>query len=107
MERQRDGNKDTKVDEIAQFQKLAEMQESMTNLGKSGGVYIPPFNLARMMNEVQDSMEYQKMTWVALRKSINGGRGLFCRSCMKSQMASPGFKGRLCSAGCSCKHQIP
>ncbi|XP_024991904.1 pre-mRNA-splicing factor CWC22 homolog [Cynara cardunculus var. scolymus] len=115
--RRRDRNKDAKVDEGPRFQKLAEMQESMTNLGKSGGVYIPPFKLARMMNEVQDksSMEYQRMTWDALRKSINGlvnkvnatnikniipelfaenlirGRGLFCRSCMKSQMASPGF----------------
>ncbi|PWA86725.1 Armadillo-type fold [Artemisia annua] len=105
------------VDEGPRFQKLAEMQEGMTNLGKSGGVYIPPFKLARMMSEVQDksSMEYQRMTWDALKKSINGlvnkvnatnikniipelfaenlirGRGLFCRSCMKSQMASPGF----------------
>ena len=87
------------------------------NLGKSGGVYIPPFKLARMMKEVEDksSLEYQRLTWDALRKSINGlvnkvnaanikniipelfsenlirGRGLFCRSCMKSQMASPGF----------------
>ncbi|XP_042513259.1 pre-mRNA-splicing factor CWC22 homolog [Macadamia integrifolia] len=87
------------------------------NLGRSGGVYIPPFKLARMMKEVEDksSHEYQRMTWDALRKSINGlvnkvnvtnikniipelfaenlirGRGLFCRSCMKSQMASPGF----------------
>ncbi|GFP80022.1 pre-mRNA-splicing factor cwc22 [Phtheirospermum japonicum] len=85
--------------------------------GRSGGVYIPPFKLARMMQEVEDktSVEYQRMTWDALRKSINGlvnkvnatnikniipelftenlirGRGLFCRSCMKSQMASPGF----------------
>ncbi|KAI9128599.1 hypothetical protein K1719_000082 [Acacia pycnantha] len=83
----------------------------------SGGVYIPPFKLARMMKEIQDtsSVEYQRLTWDALRKSINGlvnkvnaanikniipelfsenlirGRGLFCRSCMKSQMASPGF----------------
>ncbi|KAE8037106.1 hypothetical protein FH972_009729 [Carpinus fangiana] len=87
------------------------------NLGKSGGVYIPPFKLARMMKEVEDksSIEYQRLTWDALRKSINGlvnkvnaanikniipelfsenlirGRGLFCRSCMKSQMSSPGF----------------
>eukprot|EP00262_Sarcandra_glabra_P013311 TRINITY_DN3655_c0_g1_i5.p1 TRINITY_DN3655_c0_g1~~TRINITY_DN3655_c0_g1_i5.p1 ORF type:complete len:967 (-),score=214.30 TRINITY_DN3655_c0_g1_i5:96-2996(-) len=87
------------------------------NTGRSGGVYIPPFKLARMMKEVQDksSIEYQRLTWDALRKSINGlvnkvnatnikniipelfaeniirGRGLFCRSCMKSQMASPGF----------------
>ncbi|KAI3817692.1 hypothetical protein L1987_11489 [Smallanthus sonchifolius] len=70
-----------------------------------------------MMSEVQDksSIEYQKMTWDALKKSINGlvnkvnatnikniipelfsenlirGRGLFCQSCIKSQMASPGF----------------
>ncbi|PIA53648.1 hypothetical protein AQUCO_00900311v1 [Aquilegia coerulea] len=87
------------------------------NLGRSGGVYIPPFKLAQMMKEVEDksSVEYQRLTWDALRKSINGlvnkvnaaniknivtelfaenlirGRGLFCRSCMKSQMASPGF----------------
>lgn len=87
------------------------------NLESSGGVYIPSFKLARMMKEVQDktSLEYQRLTWDALRKSINGlvnkvnatnikniipelfaenlirGRGLFCRSCMKSQMASPGF----------------
>ncbi|GAB2211341.1 hypothetical protein Droror1_Dr00024649 [Drosera rotundifolia] len=85
--------------------------------GKTGGVYIPPFKLARMMRDVEDkgSLEYQRLTWDALRKSINGlvnkvnasnikniipellgenlirGRGLFCRSCMKSQMASPGF----------------
>ncbi|XP_010441342.1 PREDICTED: pre-mRNA-splicing factor CWC22 homolog [Camelina sativa] len=84
---------------------------------KTGGVYIPPFKLGRMMNDVKDksSVEYQRLTWDALRKSINGlvnkvnasniknvipelfsenlirGRGLFCRSCIKSQMASPGF----------------
>ncbi|KAL6502980.1 hypothetical protein OROHE_024148 [Orobanche hederae] len=85
--------------------------------GRSGGVYIPPFRLARMMRDIEDksSVEYQRMTWEALKKSINGlvnkvnatnikniipelfaenlirGRGLFCKSCMKSQMASPGF----------------
>ena len=80
-------------------------------------IYFPPFKLARMMREVQDksSVEYQRLTWDALSKSINGlvnkvnaanvkniipelfsenlirGNGLFCRSCMKSQMSSPGF----------------
>ncbi|KAK9735998.1 hypothetical protein RND81_04G243800 [Saponaria officinalis] len=89
----------------------------LATLGKTGGVYIPPFKLARMLKEIDDksSVEYQRLTWDALRKSINGlvnkvnatnikniipelfsenlirGRGLFCRSCMKSQMASPGF----------------
>ncbi|KAL6275294.1 hypothetical protein ACE6H2_018895 [Prunus campanulata] len=93
------------------------MSADVSNLGKSGGVYIPPFKLARMMKDVEDksSVQYQRLTWDALRKSINGlvnkvnaanikniipeifaenlirGRGLFCRSCMKSQMASPGF----------------
>ncbi|PQM42263.1 pre-mRNA-splicing factor CWC22 homolog [Prunus yedoensis var. nudiflora] len=89
-----------------------------SNLGKSGGVYIPPFKLARRMKELEEdksSVEYQRLTWDALRKSINDlvnkvnaanikniipeifaenlilGRGLFCRFCMKSQMPSPGF----------------
>ena len=69
------------------------------------------------MRDVSDksSDKYQRLTWDALRKSINGlinkvntanikdilpellsenlirGRGLFCRSLMKSQMASPAF----------------
>ncbi|XP_039066790.1 pre-mRNA-splicing factor CWC22 homolog [Hibiscus syriacus] len=119
------GNRDEnsfkeKVGEIKQ--KQAAPQETNLNgdradLGRSGGVYIPPFKLARMLKETQDksSVEYQRLTWDALKKSINGlvnkvnatniknivpelfaenlirGRGLLCRSCMKSQMASPGF----------------
>ncbi|KAL3641573.1 hypothetical protein CASFOL_012388 [Castilleja foliolosa] len=79
----------------------------------SGGVYKPPFMVARMMEvENKTSVEYQRLTWYALKKSINGlvnkvnatnikniipelfaenlirGRALFCRSCME---ASPGF----------------
>nr|GMD20793.1 pre-mRNA-splicing factor CWC22 homolog [Ipomoea batatas] len=98
--------------------KVSKQEGNMiTQTGRSGGVYIPRFTLARMTKEIQDksSVEYQRMTWDALRKSINGlvnkvnvtnikniipelfaeklirGRGLFCRSCMKSQMASPSF----------------
>ena len=42
--------------------------------GRTGGVYIPPFKLAQMKKQVEDktSEEYQRMTWEALRKSING-----------------------------------
>jgi pre-mRNA-splicing factor CWC22 len=84
---------------------------------RAGGAYVPPFKLAQMMREIKDtaSEDYQKMTWEALKKSINGlvnkinasnvknivpelfsenlvrGRGLFARSVMKSQMASPQF----------------
>ncbi|KAF8103082.1 hypothetical protein N665_0188s0040 [Sinapis alba] len=116
---QRDKLRKEEKSEVAK-PKLPELNPSDSNataLGKTGGVYIPPFKLARMMKEVDDksSVEYQRLTWDALRKSINGlvnkvnasnikniipelfaenlirGRGLFCRSCMKSQMASPGF----------------
>ena len=43
-------------------------------LGRSGGVYVPPFKLAQMMKDLQDksSLEYQRMSWDALRKTIMG-----------------------------------
>jgi len=84
---------------------------------KTGGLYIPPWRLALMKKSMSDksSKEYQRMTWDALRKSINGlinkvnvinvqniipeliaenlvrGRGLFVRSVMKAQSVSPVF----------------
>eukprot|EP00033_Pygsuia_biforma_P000878 GCRY01001017.1.p1 GENE.GCRY01001017.1~~GCRY01001017.1.p1 ORF type:complete len:862 (-),score=252.85 GCRY01001017.1:67-2652(-) len=80
----------------------------------SGSVYIPPFRLAQMRQNLNDksTKEYQRMHWDALKKSINGlcnkvtaaniknivaelfhenlirGRGLFIRSIMKAQSAS-------------------
>ncbi|BFI28735.1 pre-mRNA-splicing factor CWC22 [Marchantia polymorpha subsp. ruderalis] len=105
-----------KVEPVAEVKKV-ERERPQLPPGRSGGVYIPPFKLAQMLKEVDDksSNEYQRLTWDALRKSINGlvnkvnasnlknilpelfsenlirGRGLFARSCMKSQMASPTF----------------
>ena len=87
------------------------------NTSRAGGVYIPPFKLARLQRDANDksSPEYQRQTWEALRKSLNGiinkvnvvnigniipeifqenlvrGRGLFCRAIMKAQLTSPGF----------------
>lgn len=44
--------------------------------GRTGGVYIPPFKLARMQKDAAEmdkaSKEYQRISWEALRKSING-----------------------------------
>lgn len=42
--------------------------------GVFGGVYIPPFKLAKMMKECEDKSgaDYQRLTWDALRKSLNG-----------------------------------
>jgi len=95
--------------------KIADVQAE--NLGRAGGVYVPPFKMARLQVEIEDktSPEYQRQAWEALRKSINGlvnkvnvgniknlveelfqenlvrGRGLFVRSVVRAQMASPGF----------------
>lgn len=87
---------------------------------RAGGVYVPPFKLAAMYNELRqkndkNSIDYQKMMWEMLRKSINGiinkvntsniqniiyelfnenllrGKGLLARAIIKAQMASPNF----------------
>ena len=45
------------------------------DLGRGGGVYIPPFRLKQMMAEAaqdKNSEQYQKMMWEALRKTLNG-----------------------------------
>ncbi|CAG8700107.1 12249_t:CDS:2 [Cetraspora pellucida] len=91
-------------------------QEVLVNT-RGGGVYIPPSRLKLLQQKVTDksSSEYQRITWDALKKSINGlinkvntsniknivfelinenlirGRGLFARSIMKAQAASPPF----------------
>ncbi|CAG8449660.1 14259_t:CDS:2 [Acaulospora colombiana] len=91
-------------------------QEVLLNT-RAGGVYIPPARLRLMQQKITDksSEEYQRITWEALKKSINGlinkvntsniknivfelinenlirGRGLFARSIMKAQAASLPF----------------
>ncbi|GJS54278.1 pre-mRNA-splicing factor CWC22 [Tanacetum coccineum] len=98
-------------------EKYAKYDKRQRTKAKTEGVYIPPFKLDQMISNVQDksSVEYQRIAWDALKKSINGlvnkvngenirniipelfsenlirGKGLFCRSCVKSQMASPCF----------------
>jgi pre-mRNA-splicing factor CWC22 len=85
---------------------------------RSGGAYIPPARLRAMQAEAakdKTSAEYQRLSWDALRKSINGminkvnvtnikhvvpelfgenlirGRGLFAQSIMRAQAASLPF----------------
>ncbi|EIW71737.1 hypothetical protein TREMEDRAFT_38044 [Tremella mesenterica DSM 1558] len=85
---------------------------------RSGGAYIPPARLRAMQADAakdKTSSEYQRMSWDALRKSINGlinkvnvsnikhvvpelfgenlirGKGLFARSVMRAQAASLPF----------------
>ncbi|GFZ50159.1 Pre-mRNA-splicing factor CWC22 [Saitozyma sp. JCM 24511] len=85
---------------------------------RSGGAYIPPARLRAMQAEAakdKKSAEYQRLSWDALRKSINGlinkvnvsnikhvvpelfgeniirGKGLFARSIMRAQASSLPF----------------
>eukprot|EP01054_Gregarina_sp_Poly1_P003066 Gregarina_sp_Poly_1__3065@NODE_1861_length_3183_cov_48_838896_g1206_i0_p1_GENE_NODE_1861_length_3183_cov_48_838896_g1206_i0NODE_1861_length_3183_cov_48_838896_g1206_i0_p1_ORF_typecomplete_len901_score135_94MIF4G/PF02854_19/4_7e33MIF4G/PF02854_19/0_0061MA3/PF02847_17/3_9e03MA3/PF02847_17/7_1e27TFCD_C/PF12612_8/0_29TFCD_C/PF12612_8/3e03ParcG/PF10274_9/0_36MIF4G_like/PF09088_11/6_6e03MIF4G_like/PF09088_11/3_9_NODE_1861_length_3183_cov_48_838896_g1206_i04812961 len=86
-------------------------------IGRTGGIYIPPFKLAMMKRPPaeKNSEEFQKQYWEALRKSINGyvnkastsnipnlieemfnenlirARGLVARAILRAQLASPGF----------------
>ncbi|KAM8749372.1 pre-mRNA-splicing factor CWC22 homolog isoform 1-T2 [Acanthopagrus schlegelii] len=86
-------------------------------LTRTGGAYIPPAKLRMMQQQITDksSLAYQRMSWEALKKSINGlinkvnvsnivmiiqellqenivrGRGLLARSVLQAQGASPIF----------------
>lgn len=62
-------NGGAKADEVAKAE-FAKMLSS-----RSGGAYIPPARLRAMQAEAakdKTSPEYQRMSWDALRKSING-----------------------------------
>ncbi|KIV85864.1 pre-mRNA-splicing factor cwc22 [Exophiala sideris] len=112
-------NEDTRRKPMTAEEKQAAAKaeyEKLLNM-RSGGTYIPPARLRPLQAEITDktSKEYQRMSWEALKKSINGlinkvnvsnikyivpelfgenlvrGRGLFCRSIMKAQAASLPF----------------
>uniref|UniRef100_A0A4W3J555 Pre-mRNA-splicing factor CWC22 homolog n=1 Tax=Callorhinchus milii TaxID=7868 RepID=A0A4W3J555_CALMI len=94
--------------------KKAELDPILT---RTGGAYIPPARLRMMQDQIADksSLAYQRMSWEALKKSINGlinkvnvsnianiihellqenivrGRGLLSRSVIQAQTASPIF----------------
>jgi pre-mRNA-splicing factor CWC22 len=85
--------------------------------GRTGGVYIPPFKMRLIEKSIKDkeSKEYQRLTWDALKKSLNGivnkvsqkniakiipelfgenlmrGKGPLCQSLIKAQAAAVGF----------------
>lgn len=95
----------------------AQEMEMLKLTTRAGGTYIPPHRLQQMQQQITDKSgeQYQRLTWEALKKSINGlinkvntsnikmiipelfgenlvrGRGLFCRSLMRAQSASLQF----------------
>lgn len=58
--------------------KKIDLKAEMTKMAstKGGGAYIPPHRLRAMLAEQEqtdtEGAEYQRLTWEALRKSING-----------------------------------
>lgn len=86
-------------------------------LTRAGGAYIPPAKLRMLQEQISDksSSEYQRISWEALKKSINGlinkvntanlgnivrelfqenvvrGRGLLAQAIIKAQSSSPTF----------------
>ncbi|KAG0750382.1 hypothetical protein G6F57_002413 [Rhizopus arrhizus] len=106
----------SEVGTIARGNKPNEVDALMLTT-RTGGAYIPPHRLRQMQQSITDnsSEAYQRITWEALKKSINGlinkvntsnvkmiipelfgenlirGRGLYCRSMMKAQTASLPF----------------
>ncbi|XP_055966125.1 pre-mRNA-splicing factor CWC22 homolog [Sorex fumeus] len=101
-------------DEPSAKKKKDELDPLLT---RTGGAYIPPAKLRMMQEQITDknSLAYQRMSWEALKKSINGlinkvnisnigiiiqellqenivrGRGLLSRSVLQAQSASPIF----------------
>ncbi|XP_026683506.1 pre-mRNA-splicing factor CWC22 homolog isoform X1 [Diaphorina citri] len=93
--------------------------KTSTNIlsSKTGGAYIPPAKLKLMQQSISDksSVEYQRISWETLKKSIHGsvnkvntgnigiiarklfqeniirGRGLLTRTILQAQAASPTF----------------
>lgn len=65
------------VDSVAPKQPVRDEeaeQKIMAISTRSGGVYIPPARLRMLQAQIEDkeSEAYQRMTWEALKKSING-----------------------------------
>ncbi|KAF2903687.1 hypothetical protein ILUMI_02482 [Ignelater luminosus] len=108
-------NENEKVEEAKPPQRQRKTIDLLTS--KTGGAYIPPAKLRMMQAEITDksSAAYQRIAWEALKKSIHGcinkvntsnigiiarellqenivrGRGLFCKSIIQAQAASPTF----------------
>jgi len=114
--------------------KKRKMETSDLEKLRLGGIYIPPFKMRRLAEKLsadEKSEAYQRLQWEALRKAINGpinkvnrhnvteivvelfneniirGRGLLCRSMMKSQVSSPSFTKVYCAVICIINTKMP
>ncbi|CAH3187244.1 unnamed protein product, partial [Porites evermanni] len=115
-EDQKAGEKEDKTEQGVETAKK-KVDPNNPLLTRTGGAYIPPARLKMMQQSIEDksSEAYQRLSWEALKKSINGlvnkvntsnignivrelfqenivrGRGVLCQSIMRAQAASPTF----------------
>uniref|UniRef100_A0AAY4EVT6 Pre-mRNA-splicing factor CWC22 homolog n=1 Tax=Denticeps clupeoides TaxID=299321 RepID=A0AAY4EVT6_9TELE len=115
--RKRDRSLSPAQNDRAEPQVKKKKEELDPILTRTGGAYIPPAKLRMMQAQITDksSLAFQRMSWEALKKSINGlinkvnvsnianiiqellqenivrGRGLLARSVLQAQSSSPIF----------------
>ncbi|OEH78545.1 cell cycle control protein [Cyclospora cayetanensis] len=86
------------------------------DIGRAGGVYVPPFKLARLQQKTDDtkSTAYQRqichdenMRMELFRENLVRGRGLFCRAIIRAQLASPGFTAVYAALLCIVNSKLP
>lgn len=68
------GVAEVKMEDLEDYAKTKITKITAEVVGRTGGIYIPPFKLAQLQKAATDrsSTEYQRQSWEALRKSING-----------------------------------
>ncbi|KJP88686.1 hypothetical protein AK88_01567 [Plasmodium fragile] len=112
-------------------QKIANV--TTEDIGRAGGVYIPPFKLERLKKEVTNkkSALYQKQEWMKLKKKINNivnkvnvdnigdvcyelfecnlirGKGIFSRALIHAQLSSPAFTHVFAALLCIINSKFP
>ncbi|ETB61899.1 hypothetical protein YYC_01698 [Plasmodium yoelii 17X] len=113
-----DLNKDVEINEnLIEYAKKKIANITTEDIGRTGGIYIPPFKLERLQNEITNkkSSAYQKNEWMKLKKKINNivnkvnidnigeicyelfecnlirGKGIFSRAILHAQLSSPAF----------------
>ncbi|SCP03665.1 pre-mRNA-splicing factor CWC22, putative [Plasmodium malariae] len=120
-------------EELIEYAKKKIANVTTEDIGKTGGVYIPPFKLERLQNEVTNkkSSLYQKQEWIKLKKKINNivnkvnidnigdicyelfecnlirGKGIFSRAILHAQLSSPAFTNVFACLLCIVNSKFP
>ncbi|CAA9991178.1 cell cycle control protein, putative [Plasmodium knowlesi strain H] len=120
-------------EELIEYAKQKIANVTTEDIGKAGGVYIPPFKLERLKKEVTNkkSALYQKQEWLKLKKKINNivnkvnvdnigdvcyelfecnlirGKGIFSRALIHAQLSSPAFTHVFAALLCIINSKFP